>query len=136
MWIDPDKFEKPNQDGKKPGDNFTVISNPEFLREGSAVADFKNPPLTLIGGESDRGLNMVAELYSHINAPVVREATRVSEMIKYANNTWHATKVTFANEIGNLCKNMGIDGHKVMNIVCKDTKLNLSPVYMKPGFAF
>jgi GDP-mannose 6-dehydrogenase len=122
--------------GKTAPEHFAVVSNPEFLREGSAVADFKNPPLTLIGGESDRGLKAVAELYSHIEAPLIREATRVAEMIKYANNSWHATKVTFANEIGNLCKGMGIDGHKVMDIVCQDTKLNLSPVYMKPGFAF
>ena len=122
--------------GKAATEHFAVISNPEFLREGSAVADFKNPPLTLIGGESDRGMKIVAELYAHVEAPVVRETTRVSEMIKYANNSWHATKVTFANEIGNICKGMGIDGHKVMNLVCQDTKLNLSPVYMKPGFAF
>jgi GDP-mannose 6-dehydrogenase len=122
--------------GKEPQKDFTVVSNPEFLREGSAVADFKHPPLTLIGGEDQRGMDAVAELYAHLEAPVVREVTRVSEMIKYVNNAWHATKVTFANEVGNLSKAMGIDSHRVMAIVCQDTKLNLSPVYMKPGFAF
>jgi len=122
--------------GKVANEGFAVVSNPEFLREGSAIEDFKNPALTLIGGEGARGIAVVAELYSNLEAPIVRQATRVAEMIKYVNNAWHATKVTFANEIGNICKALEIDSHKVMDIVCQDTRLNISPMYMKPGFAF
>lgn len=122
--------------GKTAKEGFAVVSNPEFLREGSAVEDFKNPALTLLGGEDAKGMDVVAELYAHLGAPIVREATRIAEMIKYVNNTWHATKVTFANEIGNICKGLEIDSHRVMDIVCQDTRLNISPVYMKPGFAF
>jgi GDP-mannose 6-dehydrogenase len=122
--------------GKTAGSGFAVVVNPEFLREGTAVADFLHPPYTILGGEDAAALDRVAELYRDLEAPLLRVPTRVAEMVKYANNAWHATKVTFANEIGNLCKAMSIDSHRVMDIFCMDTKLNLSPYYLKPGFAF
>jgi GDP-mannose 6-dehydrogenase len=122
--------------GKSPGDGFSVVVNPEFLREGTAVADFLQPPYTILGGENEAALDRVAELYQDLEAPLYRVPTRVAEMVKYANNSFHATKVAFANEIGNLCKQMGIDSHVVMDLFCRDVKLNLSPYYLKPGFAF
>lgn len=122
--------------GKRRGDAFAVVANPEFLREGTAVADFQQPPYTVLGGEEDWALDLVADLYRDVRAPLLRVPTRVAEMVKYANNAFHATKVAFANEIGNLCKAMDIDSHRVMEIFCMDEKLNLSPYYLKPGFAF
>jgi GDP-mannose 6-dehydrogenase len=124
------------ESGKTAGSGFAVVVNPEFLREGNAVADFMHPPYTILGGDDDGALDLVASLYSDLEAPLHRVPTRVAEMVKYANNSFHAVKVTFANEIGNLCKEMGIDSHRVMEIFCQDTKLNLSPYYLKPGFAF
>ncbi len=122
--------------GKKAGRDFGVCNNPEFLREGTAVYDYYNPPKTVIG-EIDAGAGaLLVELYEKMNAPLIRTDLETAEMVKYTDNNWHAVKVAFANEIGNLCKSLGIDGHKVMEIFCKDTKLNLSPSYMKPGFAF
>lgn len=122
--------------GKKAGVDFGVCNNPEFLREGSAVYDYYNPPKTVIGETDDRAGAMLLALYEKMAAPLVRTTVETAEMVKYTDNTWHAVKVAFANEIGNLCKSLGIDGHQVMDIFCKDTKLNLSPYYMKPGFAF
>ena len=122
--------------GRARGAGVPVVMNPEFLREGTAVSDFLQPPYTILGGEDDAALDRVAELYADLEAPLFRVPTRVAEMVKYANNSWHAVKVTFANEIGNLCKAMGIDSHQVMDIFCVDTKLNLSPYYLKPGFSF
>jgi GDP-mannose 6-dehydrogenase len=121
---------------KRAGADFGVCNNPEFLREGSSVYDFYNPPKTVIGEIESRSGNVLAVLYKNINAPMIRTDMETAEMIKYADNAWHALKVGFANEIGNICKALEIDGHKVMNIFCKDTKLNLSPYYLKPGFAF
>jgi len=122
------------ESGKSSG--FAVVVNPEFLREGTAIADFLHPPYTILGGEDSAALDVVAALYSDLEAPLHRVPTRVAEMMKYANNAFHATKVAFANEVGNLCKEMGIDSHRVMDLFCQDTKLNLSPYYLKPGFAF
>lgn len=122
--------------GKKEGIDFSVVSNPEFLREGSAIQDFWNPPYTIVGSNSETATVAMKELYSAIETPFYTLKPEESEMIKYANNNFHAVKVTFANEIGNICKELGVDGHVVMDIVSKDTKLNLSPYYMKPGFAF
>jgi GDP-mannose 6-dehydrogenase len=121
---------------KKVGHGFGVCNNPEFLREGTAVYDFFNPPKTVIGETDIRSGDALGKLYEKLNAPLIRTGVDTAEMIKYADNVWHALKVGFANEIGNICKESGIDGHKVMEIFCKDTKLNLSPYYMKPGFAF
>lgn len=122
--------------GKRAGKDFGVCNNPEFLREGTAVWDFYNPPKTVIGETDSRGGEMLASLYAKMDAPMVRTDVETAEMVKYTDNVWHALKVGFANEIGNICKSIGIDGHKVMDIFCQDTKLNLSPYYMKPGFAF
>lgn len=122
--------------GKKHISDFGVGSNPEFLREGSAIYDFWNPPYTIIGTSSEKSTQHLKELYSNIDAPFYRLKPEESEMIKYANNNFHALKITFANEVGNICKELKIDGHVVMDIVTKDSKLNLSPYYMKPGFAF
>src|SRR5262249_26574838 len=122
--------------GKKYGAGFGVTVNPEFLREGTAIHDFRNPPLTLVGHNYKSDAEPTQALYSRVNAPMVTTTIRTAEMIKYASNTWHALKVCFANEVGNLCKRLDIDSHEVMDIFCKDQKLNLSSYYMKPGFAF
>lgn len=122
--------------GKVAGRDFGVCNNPEFLREGTAVWDYRNPPKTVIGETDERSGDILAELYAGLDAPLIRTDVETAEMVKYTDNVWHALKVAFANEIGNLCKAVAIDGHKVMEIFCQDTKLNLSPYYMKPGFAF
>lgn len=122
--------------GKKAGVDFGVCNNPEFLREGTAVYDYYHPPKTVIGESDTRAGDMLVELYKQMDAPMIRTDLETAEMVKYTDNNWHALKVAFANEIGNICKAVGIDGHKVMEIFCQDTKLNLSPYYMKPGFAF
>ena len=122
--------------GKKVGVDFGVCNNPEFLREGTAVHDYYNPPKTVIGETDTKAGEMLVQLYEKMDAALIRTDVETAEMVKYTDNNWHALKVAFANEIGNLCKALGIDGHKVMEIFCQDTKLNLSPYYMKPGFAF
>jgi len=122
--------------GKKAGQDFGVCINPEFLREGSSLKDFYAPPFTLIGADDEETARLVSELYEGISAPLFVTALRTAEMVKYACNCFHALKVSFANEIGNICKAVGIDSHEVMNVFSQDTKLNLSPYYLTPGFAF
>lgn len=122
--------------GKKCGVDFGVCFNPEFLREGSSIKDFYNPPFTVIGADDPRVAAAVEQLYGMLSAPLRIVPIRVAEMVKYSCNAFHALKVTFANEVGNICKSSGIDSHKVMEIFCLDTKLNLSPYYLTPGFAF
>ena len=124
------------ESGKKYGDGFGVSVNPEFLREGSALTDFRKPPLTLVGHNHAADASGTIALYQAIDAPLVSTTIRIAEMMKYTSNAWHALKVCFANEIGNLCKRLGIDSHEVMDIFCRDEKLNLSSYYLKPGFAF
>lgn len=122
--------------GKKAGVNFGVCNNPEFMREGTAVYDFYHPPKTVIGETDTRSGDLLVTLYEKMNAPIIRTDIETAEMVKYTDNVWHALKVGFANEIGNICKAVEIDGHRVMDIFCQDTKLNLSPYYLRPGFAF
>lgn len=122
--------------GAEVGDGFGFALNPEFLREGSAVSDFYNPPKTVIGQVDELTGNRLQEIYSSLSAPIFRIGLAESSMIKYTDNAFHALKVVFANEIGRLCKKFNIDSRVVMDVFCRDTKLNLSPIYLKPGFAF
>jgi GDP-mannose 6-dehydrogenase len=122
--------------GKHAGRDFGVAINPEFLREGTSIDDFNHPPFTLIGANDPDTSAPLKRLYAHIQAPVICMGIKEAEMVKYTSNCFHALKVTFANEIGNICKALGVDSHIVMDAFCKDTKLNLSPYYLKPGFAF
>src|SRR5262245_4084571 len=118
------------------GADFGVAVNPEFLREGSSVRDFFDPPKTVIGQFDEASGDAVAALYAGLPGPVYRVPLRVAEMTKYVDNSFHALKVGFANEIGAVCKALGIDSHEVMSIFTSDTKLNISPAYLRPGFAF
>src|SRR5690348_8341436 len=122
--------------GKRAGEEFGVCINPEFLREGTAVHDYYHPPKTVIGEVNKASGDVLANLYGKLPAPMVRTDIETAEMVKYADNCWHALKVGFANEIGSLCKAVDVDAHRVMEIFCQDQKLNLSPYYLKPGFAF
>jgi GDP-mannose 6-dehydrogenase len=122
--------------GKQAGVDFGVCHNPEFLREGSAVKDFHCPPKTVIGELDKASGDLLADLYSEIPGPLIRTDLKTAEMVKYSDNGWHALKIGFANEIGNLCKSFEIDAHEVMKIFCQDQKLNISPAYLVPGFAF
>jgi GDP-mannose 6-dehydrogenase len=122
--------------GKRPGADFGVCVNPEFLREGTAVHDYYHPPKTVIGELNRSSGDLLAELYADMPGPKIRVDIETAEMVKYADNAWHALKVGFANEIGNICKELNVDAHRVMDVFCQDTRLNLSPYYLKPGFAF
>lgn len=122
--------------GKRHGDAFGVVHNPEFLREGSALADFLQPSRTVIGALGEREAAQVAALYAGLSAPVMQTTIREAEMVKYVDNAFHALKVTFANEVGALCDEQEIDGQAIMEIFCMDKKLNISPAYLKPGFAY
>lgn len=122
--------------GKQAGRDFAVCVNPEFLREGTAVHDFHHPPKTVIGEAIPGNAEVLSTLYDKLDAPLIVTDLETAEIVKYVDNVWHALKVGFANEIGNICKELGIDGHRVMSIFCQDTKLNLSANYLKPGFAF
>ncbi len=122
--------------GRRAGLEFGVCINPEFLREGNAVHDYFHPPKTVIGELNRASGDLLANLYAGMPGPLIRTDIETAEMVKYADNAWHALKVGFANEIGNLCKGLEVDSHRVMDIFCRDTQLNLSPYYLKPGFAF
>jgi GDP-mannose 6-dehydrogenase len=122
--------------GRRAGSDFGVCFNPEFLREGSSIDDFYAPPFTVVGSADARAAAAVAGLYAMLEAPLHVVSVKAAEMLKYACNAFHGLKVAFANEIGNICKQQGIDSHVVMDLFCADEKLNLSPYYLKPGFAF
>jgi GDP-mannose 6-dehydrogenase len=122
--------------GKKIYVDFDVYFNPEFLREGSSIKDFYNPPFTVIGTHDPSASSKLDELYGFIDAPFFKTSIKSAEMLKYVNNTFHGLKVAFANEVGMICKRLGVDSHEVMDLFCMDTKQNLSSYYLKPGFAF
>ena len=122
--------------GRQVGRDLGVCVNPEFLREGSSIRDFRSPPFTLVGCDDPATAEVVTALYAGIDAPVLVVPVRVAEMVKYASNAFHAVKVSFANEIGAICKQQRIDSHAVMDIFCRDDKLNVSRAYLRPGFAF
>jgi GDP-mannose 6-dehydrogenase len=116
--------------------NVSVVSNPEFLREGSAMRDFVEPALVVVGGSDPDAVKKVADLYAPLRLETCLVSLRTAEMIKYACNAFHAVKICFANEIGALSEKLGVDGREVMRTFCQDTRLNISPAYLKPGFAF
>jgi GDP-mannose 6-dehydrogenase len=122
--------------GKRAGVDFGVAMNPEFLREGTSIRDFDDPPFTVIGAGDERTAATVASLYEGLHAPVRVVPLAVAEMVKYACNSFHGLKVAFGNEIGSICKALNVDSHEVMRIFCEDTKLNIAPTYLRPGFAF
>lgn len=122
--------------GKKRNIDFAIVDNPEFLREGTAIHDYNNPPLTLIGSDNREAAEKVADLYRQLPGEIIVTDLKVAEIMKYVNNTFHGLKISFANEIGNICSEMEIDSHQVMEIFCKDKQLNISPYYFKPGFAY
>jgi GDP-mannose 6-dehydrogenase len=122
--------------GKKRNEAFSVVSNPEFLREGTAVYDYFHPAVTVIGGDHYEAIEKVSELYKDLEAPIEKTDVKIAEMIKYVNNSFHALKIAFANEIGNISKALEIDSHKLMALFCSDTRLNISPAYLKPGYAY
>jgi GDP-mannose 6-dehydrogenase len=122
--------------GKRAGEGFGLCFNPEFLREATAIDDFNAPPKTIVGELDSRSGDAVVELYKDLPAPMFRTTIETAEMAKYADNAWHALKVSYANEIGSLCKAAAVDSHELMAMFCQDTKLNLSPYYLKPGFIF
>lgn len=122
--------------GKKAGAHFGVCMNPEFLREGSAIKDYRHPSFVMIGELDQRSGDTLEAIYTGIQAEIVRSNIRTAEMVKYTCNAFHALKVVFGNEIGTIAKLNGVDGQKVIDIICKDSQLNISPKYLQPGFAF
>jgi GDP-mannose 6-dehydrogenase len=122
--------------GRRHGEDFAVVSNPEFLREGTSVADFMKPPYTLLGSDCAWATETMKEVYAGIEAPFITAEPKVAELMKYVCNSFHALKIVFANEVGNICKQLGIDSRQLMDIFCQDTKLNISKAYLKPGFAY
>lgn len=122
--------------GKKLGVGFGVASNPEFMREGSAVADFNTPAKTVIGTDDEQTRQRLLDLYAGLPGQTILTEPRLAELVKYTDNTWHALKVAFGNEIGNICKAAGVDSHELMKVFFADTKLNISNAYLLPGFAF
>jgi GDP-mannose 6-dehydrogenase len=121
--------------GKRAGVDFAVYVNPEFLREGSALHDFENQPLVIIGSAENHDGGVLEQIYKG-TGPVFHTSIKTAETLKYVCNTFHALKITFANEVGNICQALGVDSHEVMELFCRDTKLNISSAYLKPGFAF
>ena len=122
--------------GKKRNVGFSIVDNPEFFREGTAVKDYYNPPLTLIGSDNKDAAEKIADLYRQLPSEIIITDLKVAEIMKYVNNSFHALKISFGNEIGSICTELEIDSHQVMEIFCKDTQLNISPYYFKPGFAY
>ena len=125
-----------SKSGKKTDKDFSIVMNPEFLREGSAVADFFNPPYILVGTNNNKSFNLIKMMYSGIDSKVIRVVPKIAEMIKFVNNSFHALKITFANEIGNICYDLNINSNELMEVFVQDRQLNISSKYFKPGFAY
>jgi GDP-mannose 6-dehydrogenase len=122
--------------GKMDGTDFHVCYQPEFLREGTSIRDYGHPPFTIVGANSNEAADKLQALFGHLPCTFYRTSIRAAEMVKYCCNNFHALKITFANETARLCEAMGVDPFEVMDLVCKDRQLNISPAYLKPGFAF
>jgi GDP-mannose 6-dehydrogenase len=122
--------------GKRAGEDFGLCFQPEFLREGSSIRDYDDPPYTVVGIDTERSVRALQQVFGHLPGEFITTAVRTAEMLKYCCNAFHAAKITFANEIGRVCQSLGVDSHAVMDLVCRDTRLNISPAYLKPGFAF
>lgn len=122
--------------GKRFGVDFSVVANPEFLREGTAIADYEKPPYVLIGAADEHGAREVASIYANLDVEILSVGLASAEIIKYVNNSWHALKVAFGNEVGSVCKVLGVDSYEVMDLFFRDRVLNISPHYMRPGYAF
>jgi GDP-mannose 6-dehydrogenase len=124
------------ESGKKEGEDFHVCFQPEFLREGTSIRDYDKPPFTIVGANHDAPLGRLRELFGHLPCEYYPTSIRAAEMVKYCCNNFHALKITFANETARLCEALGVDPFEVMDLVCKDRQLNISPAYLRPGFAF
>jgi GDP-mannose 6-dehydrogenase len=122
--------------GKKSDGDFAVCFQPEFLREGTSIKDYDNPPLTIVGAREPAAAERVKRVFEHLPCEFINTSIGVGELMKYACNAFHAVKITFANEIGRLAQSAGVDAREVMDYVCRDKRLNISPAYLKPGFAF
>ena len=124
------------ESGKREGEDFHVCFQPEFLREGTSIRDYDRPPFTVVGANSEASVARLRELFGHLPCEFLATSIRAAEVVKYCCNNFHALKITFANEIARLCEGLGVDAFEVMDLVCKDRQLNISPAYLKPGFAF
>jgi len=124
------------ESGKREGEDFHVCFQPEFLREGTSIRDYDRPPFTVVGANSEAPVTRLRELFGHLPCEFLATSIRAAEVVKYCCNNFHALKITFANEIARLCEGLGVDAFEVMDLVCKDRQLNISPAYLKPGFAF
>ncbi|MBK5204518.1 MAG: UDP-glucose/GDP-mannose dehydrogenase family protein, partial [Polaromonas sp.] len=124
------------QSGKKDGEGFFLCFQPEFLREGSSIRDYDKPPFTVVGANHAYPVERLRALFGQLPCKFFNTSVRSAEMMKYCCNNFHALKITFANETARLCEALGVDAFEVMNLVCQDTHLNISPAYLKPGFAF
>ena len=124
------------ESGKRPGVDFGICFQPEFLREGSSIRDYDQPPFTLVGGDSKASIEALKSLFGHLPCDFITTDVRTAEALKVVCNAFHALKITFANEIGRIASALEVDGRQVMSLVCRDTRLNISPAYLKPGFAF
>jgi GDP-mannose 6-dehydrogenase len=122
--------------GRRSDGDFALCFQPEFLREGSSIKDYDNPPLTIVGARDPQAATRVREIFGHLPCEFVLTSVGVAELMKYACNAFHAVKITFANEIGRAARAVGVDAREVMELVCRDTRLNISPAYLRPGFAF
>ena len=122
--------------GKRDGEGFFLCFQPEFLREGSSIRDYDNPPFTVVGANHSHPIQRLRALFGHLPCKFIETSVRSAEMMKYSCNNFHALKITFANETARLCQALGVDAFEVMDLVCQDTQLNISRAYLKPGFAF